>query len=311
MSTETIVSPLQESDLSKKSLCDYVINVGSGCRHKCLFCYVSSTPAIRTRTETLKSNGVENPQLDWGDYLFIREDVPRKLEEMLRRKRSWKSSASGQGIVLLCSGTDPYQNPRTAAITRESVQILLRYDKRVRILTRSPLWIRDLDVLVHPNVTVGMSLPHLDAELSRQVEVNAPRPSDRIAALQRGREAGCRLFIAMAPTVPMHGQDEFRQLFETVLSVQPEVIFWEPINARGSNSTRMRAGGLEWVDEVSDGKKWAQNFMTQWQAIEAAAEQAGCLPLVHPWFDKKLRHHIPEEEWWTRWFNRPTVETWA
>ncbi|MGD1715618.1 hypothetical protein [Dapis sp. BLCC M172] len=36
--SEKIVNPLQESALKKKGLCDYVINIASGCLHGCTFC---------------------------------------------------------------------------------------------------------------------------------------------------------------------------------------------------------------------------------------------------------------------------------
>jgi DNA repair photolyase len=109
-------------------------------------------------------------------------------------------AVGGKGVVLLCSGTDPYQNKQTAGITRSVVEILLKYNKRVRILTRSPLWVEDLDILNHKDVTVGMSLPYLDDELSRQIEPFAPPPSVRYKALLEGAAKNCRLYVAIAPT---------------------------------------------------------------------------------------------------------------
>lgn len=84
---EKIVNPLQKSNLNKKGLCDYVINIASGCLHGCTFCYVPSTPAIRTRQSQLKEKGVDNPQMDWGKYLFIREEIPEKLKKVLKGKK--------------------------------------------------------------------------------------------------------------------------------------------------------------------------------------------------------------------------------
>lgn len=311
IATEQIVSPLQQSELSKKSLCDYVINVASGCLHRCTFCYVPSTPAIRTRATNLKERGVADPQLDWGTYLFIRQGVPEKLEATLQKKRNWHYSPGGQGVVLLCSGTDPYQNSQVAAVTRATVEVLLKYDRRVRILTRSPLWVNDLDLLVNPLVTVGMSLPHLDDDLSRQVEPKAPHPSDRLKALQKGKAAGCRIFVAIAPTVPNYTKSEFCQYLDSILPLSPEVMFWEPINARGTNGQRMREVGIEWVDQISTGTLWAANFLKQWRELEAAALSMGCLNLIHPWFDPNLKSRIPPQDWWMKWANRPTIENWS
>lgn len=307
--TEKIVNPLQQSSLSKKGLCDYVVNVASGCLHGCTFCYVPSTPAIRTKQAQLREKGVSDPQMDWGQYLFIREEVPEKLEQILSRKKSWHQTPAGRGVVLLCSGTDPYQNKQTADITRRAVQALLKHNKRVRILTRGLLWLNDLDILVNPNVIVGMSLPNLNDDFSRQIEPKAPPPSERYKALHEGHKAGCRLYVAAAPTPPMMELEDFKRHLDKLMEVAPEVIFWEPINARGTNGKRMLAAGLEFTKGVMSQKSWAASFKKQWDEIEAAAESIGCKEYLHIWPDRELKGYVDLtklEYWW----DRPTVEKW-
>ena len=296
MSTEAIVNPLQQSKLNKKGLCDYVVNVASGCLHGCTFCYVPSTPAIRTRKVHLLEKGVVDPQGSWGEYLLVREDIPKQLDGILSRKKVWHSTPSGKGVVLLCSGTDPYQNIRVAGITRQVVESLVRHGKRVRILTRSPLWINDLDLLVNPLVTVGMSLPPLNDEWSRQIEPHAPLPSDRLQALHQGRKAGCRLYVAMAPTPPssVMGKDDFYRHFEAIAPLEPETIFWEPINARGSNGKRMERAGLDFVQEVSQKHAWSDNFLRQWGWAKDAAAVTGQGERFYPWLDEGLRSHVAD-----------------
>lgn len=307
--TETISNPLQKSALNKKGLCDYVINIASGCLHGCTFCYVPSTPAIRTKQSQFKEKGVVNPQMEWGKYLFIREQIPEKLEKVLERKRIWHDTPAGKGVVLLCSGTDPYQNKNTAEITRETVQVLLKYNKRVRILTRSPLWLKDLDILVNSNVTVGMSLPYINDELGRKIEPHSPSTTERYKALLEGYKAGCRIYIAVAPTPPQIDLKEFYRYLELILEVNPEVIFWEPINARGTNGKRMIAAGLEFTKSIMHKKSWAECFIRQWIQIEDAAKKLGCLERIHIWADKDLKNWVDSEilDYW--WF-RPTVEKW-
>jgi DNA repair photolyase len=307
--TETVASPLQESALRKKGLCDYVINVASGCLHGCTFCYVPSTPVIRTRQAQLALKGVDNPQMDWGKYLFVREGIAEQLEETLSRKRTWKTTESGQGVVMLCSGTDPYQNHQTAKITRQVVEVLLKYDKRVRILTRSPLWINDIDILRSPNVTVGMSLPMLDDELSRKIEPAAPLPSDRYKAMMKGYEAGIKLYVAIAPTPPTMQLQDFQNLLQQIMKFDPEVIFWEPINARGTNGKRMLEAGLDFVRSVTNRDSWAENFIQQWQDIEQAANNIGCKDLLHIWVDPELRGFVDDTSL-DFWLFRKTVEDW-
>lgn len=307
--TETIVNPLQKSRLNKKGLCDYVINIASGCIHGCTFCYVPSTPAIRTKQTQLKEKGVKDPQMEWGKYLFIRENIPELLDGILSRKKTWEQTSSGKGVVLLCSGTDPYQNQQTASITRKTLMVLLKHNKKVRILTRGLLWTQDLDLLASPNVTVGMSIPYLDDELSRKIEPQAPPPSKRYQALQEGHKANCRLYVAMAPTPPTMTEYNFKSNLEQLMLVNPEVIFWEPINARGTNGKRMVAAGLDFAESVMTKKSWAENFLHQWDLIEEAASCVGCLERLHFWPDPELKGYLDEKKL-DNWLYRPTIENW-
>lgn len=302
VSTEPILNPLSQSDLSKKGLCDWVINVASGCLHGCTFCYVPSTPAIRTRQKHLQAQGVANPQLDWGNYLFLRENLGNRLRAVLQSKRSWRETPAGKGVVLLCSGTDPYQNQRARNLTRTAAEILLEFDKRIRILTRSPLWIKDLDLLCHPNITVGMSIPHSNDQLSRQIEPHAPRPSDRLKAMEKGKAAGCRLFIAMAPTPPpeVYDRKEWRSHLAKLLKLEPEVIFWEPINNRSSAGQRMAAAGLNWPRQTRE------SFMQQWKTLSEISTELGCEDLIHYWPDQI----VASEAIATPWFYKPSREQW-
>ncbi len=306
---EKIVNPLQQSALNKKGLCDYVVNVASGCLHGCTFCYVPSTPAIRTKQAQLHSKGVSDPQMDWGQYLFVREEIPEQLEKILSRKRTWRETPPGKGVVLVCSGTDPYQTKQTANVTRGVVEALSRYNKKVRILTRGLLWVNDIDILNRTNVIVGMSLPYLNDELSRQIEPQAPPPSERYKAMLAGHKAGCRMYVAVAPTPPNMTLDDFKRHLEKIMCINPEVIFWEPINARGSNGKRMIAAGLDFTDSIRYKKSWAECFKRQWNDIETAAREVGCEDRLHIWPDPELRGLVDDIKL-DYWLYKPTVEKW-
>jgi len=309
ISQESIKNPLQRSKLNKKSLCDYVVNVASGCLHGCTFCYVPSTPSIRTNQDRLKKNGVVDPQMDWGSYLFLRDEVAEKLNCILRRKRVWNITESGKGVVLLCSGTDPYQNLTVARITRELVKVLLNHNKRIRILTRSPLWINDLDILVHPNVTVGMSLPFINDDLGRSIEPAAPLTTDRYKALEYGKNAGCRIYVALAPTPSLLVKSDFDNHLKILSELEPEVMFWEPINARGTNGKRMLKAGLNFCRDVMSKKAWATNFLQQWDMVEDAAYKSNCLDRLHIWPDSQLKGFVDSSKI-EEWLYKPTVERW-
>ena len=170
--------------------------------------------------------------------------------------------------------------------------------------------LEDLDILSHTNVTVGMSLPHLDHELSRQIEPSSPLPTSRYQALLKGAASNCRLYVAVAPTPPHMQKNDFKQHLEKIMHLNPEVIFWEPINARGSNGKRMLEAGLNFVGDVMTKKLWAECFVRQWRDIELAAEEVGCLNKLHIWVDPQLKGFVEDKEL-NKWLYKPTPENWT
>jgi DNA repair photolyase len=306
---EEIKCPLQRSKLNIKGLGDWVVNPTKGCPYGCKFCYVSSTPIIRTSKKQFNQLGILDPLMEWGNYQIIRQDIPQKLEEKLARMRTWHSSIAGQGVVLFSSECDPCPDRRVTEITMKSIEILRKYGKRVRLLTRSTLWTNHLELLQDPGIIVGMSLPHLNDEWGRQVEVRAPLPSDRYEALLKGKKAGVRLFVALAPALPMMGVAEFRRHLEKLMVLEPEVIFYESINGRGVNIKRMVDAGLDFAKPLVSERVRAENFLRQWEQIEEAARQVGCLDKLHIWPDKSLKKYT-ESERVEQWLYKQTPEKW-
>ena len=149
---EEIKCPLQRSKLNIKGLGDWVVNPTKGCPYGCRFCYVSSTPIIRTSKKQFNQLGILDPLMEWGNYQIIRQDIPQKLEEKLARMRTWHSSSAGQGVVLFSSECDPCPDRRVTEITMKSIEILRKYGKRVRLLTRSTLWTNHLELLQDPGI---------------------------------------------------------------------------------------------------------------------------------------------------------------
>lgn len=297
--TDPTKSVLSESRLHKKSLCDYVINVATGCKHGCEFCYVPTTPAIENREDMLNEQAeVEDGQQEWGSYLLYRDDLPERLGDVLENKHDWKHTDRGRGAVMLSSGTDCYQDRRAAHITRGCVQELVKHEKPVRILTRSPAVVRDLDVFRAADglVTVGSSIPSLDDSLVRALEPNAPAPKARYKALDEIQRAGVPVFVSMSPTYPTMDEDDFWDLLTRFKALgPPEVIFHEPINPRGENFqmclNAVEEAGYERVSEelhkLQEHQNWVKYALEQINLVQRVAEEIGGIH-VHSWPDREL-----------------------
>lgn len=296
--TDPTKAILSKSALNHKNLCNYVINVATGCSHGCKFCYVPSTPNIKTRGKMLEDRaGVEDGQKEWGSYLLYRDDLPERLGRKLDRKRTWEETDDGRGVVMISSGTDCYQDRRAAQITRGCVIELVNHGKPVRILTRSPAVVRDIDVFEAADglVTVGSSIPCLDDEQVRAIEPGAPAPSARLDALEQISNAGVPVYVSMSPTYPTQDRDDLRNLLATFKErLDPDVVFHEPINPRGGNfemtvQAARDAGQEELADKLAELRnrdRWVEYSINQLTAVEEIGDELG-VP-IHLWPDKQL-----------------------
>jgi len=300
MNVDPTQSVLSESKLYEKSLCDYVINVATGCRHGCRFCYVPSTPAIDSRDEMLfEQADVDNPQEDWGSYLLYRDDLPERLHEGLQDKdfSEWQKTDRGRGIVMLSSGTDCYQDRRAAQITRSCVHELIEHDVPVRILTRSPNVTRDIELFKQAGerITVGMSIPSFDASLVRALEPNAPPPQERWEALDQLYRTGVPRFVSFSPTYPTMSKEDIHEAMSWFAAIDPDVVFHEPINPRGINfelcveATR-KAGYVDVareLEKLQHEDTWVEYSLEHIQLVREVADSFDNIDL-HTWPDQRL-----------------------
>lgn len=314
---------LSESALSDKYLCDYVINVATGCRHGCRFCYVPATPNIRTRGEMLEEEvGVEDGQREWGDYVLYRDGLAERLDGHLDRKRTWNESEKGCGVVGISFHTDCYMDKRAGDITRGVIEALADHQKHARILTRNPLnAVRHLETFQAAGeyVTIGSSINSLDAAELKAIERNAPTPEARLKGLQRFANAGVQTYVSMSPTYPTMGKSDIRELMERLADVDPAVIFHEPINPRGANYEMTVAAAEEAgqddlaraLVEIQGHKQWLDYALKHFRWVQELAEELS-LP-VHLWPDKALLDIASgeQERYLREWRERQSPEQFA
>ncbi len=176
---------------------EWSINPYRGCYHRCVFCY-----ARRTHT-FLERDGID----EWGSVISVKVNAPRVLRTELSSPQ-WRGEH-----VAIGTATDPYQPLEGRyRITRGILAELARARTPAHIITRSPLVVRDRDVLAElsaaAGVSVCVSLPTLDAELARKIEPTVAPPAQRLRAVAALARAGIRTGVAIAPVLPGICDDE-------------------------------------------------------------------------------------------------------
>ena len=173
---------------------EWSLNPYMGCVHRCTFCYVR---AFERRAD--------RPSDDrYGTSIRVKVNVAEVLRRELARA-SWEREP-----IAIGAATDPYQPAEGRyRLTRACLEALAEAHNPFGIITRGPMIVRDIDVLVEAarraDVSVTFSIPTLDDDVWRKTEPSTAHPRQRLNAVQKlveaGVKAGCR-----------HGADPSRDL---------------------------------------------------------------------------------------------------
>ena len=109
--------------------------------------------------------------------------------------------------VAIGAATDPYQPAEGRyRLTRACLEVLAGAANPFSIITRGPMIVRDLDVLVEAarraDVSVTFSVPTVDPDVWRRTEPATAPPAQRLRALSKLVDAGIRASVGMAPILP-------------------------------------------------------------------------------------------------------------
>jgi DNA repair photolyase len=187
MSTEMtlIVQEVRaKSILSRSKIYRYVVNPYTGCQHGCSYCYARFMKRVTGHREP------------WGDFVDVKVNAPELLRNEIRRK--------SKGRVWISGVCDPYQPlEEQYRLTRQCLAILVGNNWPVIIQTRSPLVLRDLDIIREAgDIEVGLSITTADDDIRKLFEPHAPPIPDRIQALDELHRAGVRTYAMIAPVLP-------------------------------------------------------------------------------------------------------------
>ena len=170
--------------LSRSQVYPYALNPYVGCMHACTYCYARFMKRVTGHTEP------------WGMFVDVKVNAAELLEVEAVRKRRDRVWVSG-----VC---DPYQPlEERYLLTRRCLEIFSRHCWPVTVQTRSPLVLRDLDIIASArDFEVGFSVTTSDDSVRRLFEPGAPPVGERIAALDELHRAGVRTFAMIAPMLP-------------------------------------------------------------------------------------------------------------
>ena len=267
ISTTTAKAVLVKSVLPAS---DYVANPYSGCPHRCRYCYASFMKRFTGHTE------------EWGTYLDVKEYDSCKIPKAL-----------GGKTVLLSSVTDPY-NPYEVKFhkSRDILELLVRSDAHVEILSKSDLMVNDIDLLKEfRDLSVGISLNTLDDDFRKDMEPGAPSVKRRLKALEKLHSAGIPTYLFISPIFPY--LTDIRAILKATAGNIDKVCF-ENLNLRGSAKKEILGYIAERYPQYLDGYKaiYTKKDTAYWTKLEAELQTMSAgygIPFVNYFYHDKIK----------------------
>ncbi|MFY3744135.1 PA0069 family radical SAM protein [Anaeromyxobacter sp. Red801] len=246
------------------------VNPYRGCMHACAYCYARPTH--------------EYLGMGAGTDFDTRIVVKRRAPELLRAafdRPGWKGEE-----VAFSGGTDAWQ-PIEAELrlTRGCLEVCAAYRNPIRVVTKSALLERDLDLLQElarsSRVLVSVSLPFLDPALARALEPWAPSPARRLRLIERLARAGLSPGVLVAPAIPGL-DDEVPRVLAAAREAGAERAAWVLLRLPGSVAPvfeqRLRAAlpeaaarVMHLVRETREGRAYDGAFSTRRRGTGAYA----------------------------------------
>src|SRR3954453_45565 len=187
----------------------WTVNPYRGCSHACSYCFARPTH--------------EYPDLDAGqDFereIVVKVNVPEVLRAELARP-SWEGEHVAMG-----TNTDPYQWVEGRyKIMRGIWEAMRDFRNPCSILTKSPLVLRDLDLLKEiaavTEVSAFLSVPTLDEKAWRATAPHTPNPRARLEAVAELNRNGIPTGVLVAPLMP--GINDAPELVERIVELATE-----------------------------------------------------------------------------------------
>jgi DNA repair photolyase len=186
---------------------NWTLNPYRGCTHGCHYCF-----ARRYQTQFELGPGDE-----FSSLIFVKVNFADVLRRELD-KPSWKHE-----LVAIGTATDPYQPIEGHyKLTRRALEALRPARTPIAIVTKGPMIVRDVDLLVEigrgAGCSVCLSVPTIDEQAWAALEPGTAHPLQRLRAVRTLRKAGVNAGVLMAPIVPGFTTDR-RRLEATIRAI--------------------------------------------------------------------------------------------
>ena len=198
---KTIVNKVESPDVGMA----YSMNMYQGCEHGCIYCYARNSHEFWGYSAGL----------DFERRILVKKDAPKLLEALLKKK-SWKAHP-----IVMSGNTDCYQPAeKEFEITKQCLEVFLKYKHPVAIITKNALILRDLELLkalAKDNlINVNISITSLSETTRRVLEPRTATIKKRLETVKVLSQNNIPVNVMLAPIIPSINSHEILPLAKAV-----------------------------------------------------------------------------------------------
>lgn len=180
---------------------DFTLNPYRGCQYGCSYCYAAAFSPDRQKRQS------------WGDWVVIKTNAVDLLQRELAK---WYQKHTTPPRIYMSSVTDPYQPlEKQYQLTRQLLSVMLSHQPVLVIQTRSPIILRDLDLLQQFQfLRINLSIPTGSEVVRKDFEPKSPSIKARLQTINKLRYSLCcdrihqiRFAVTITPLLPTLPQD--------------------------------------------------------------------------------------------------------
>ncbi len=153
--------------------------------------------------------------------------------------------------ISMCNSSDPYvPQEKELKLTRRALSMILRFDLKAIIVTKSDLVARDADILRKGKFSVSMTVTTLDERKARRMEPLAPPPSRRLRALKTLVREGVPCSARVDPIIIGYNDEGLEELIEKLAECGVSHVTSSTYKAKPDNFRRLVSAFPELKDTL-------------------------------------------------------------
>lgn len=231
---------------------DFTLNPYRGCQYGCSYCYAAAfSPNLKMRE-------------DWGKWVLVKQNAAKVLHQELER---WQRKKSHPCHIYMSTVTDPYQPIESKwLLTRRLLEVMIPFQPVLVLQTRSPMIIRDLDLICQfKHIRVNMSIPTASETVRKDFEPKTPSIKARLQAISNIKHRSqARCSITITPLLPIFPYDQLK--FIDQLQMVDRVVI------QGLHTSQAKSLAASTRSEAMELKKkyawWYENEVTNYEGFK-------------------------------------------